>query len=367
MQVIPGLFTGSKALAILVMLSFLPRVFSRGLGGLFASISLRWYVFIPLWSLFGIALARYQLSAALSVGIYIQIVGLGFLVAVIPRNYFQLRYVCLSALAGAAFLGLYIAVFGMSGLTAEHVSSGRLAGGQNENQLAHALCIGLLASGVAWEGSSKKTQLVIIFLNLFTVIAIGLTRSRGSWLALLISFGMGLTLTRHIKLKHKVAFVCISIFCGLIGIVLLTKAGVGGMGHEIVERFHSITESKSSGGRLEWIWPMYLKTFYENPILGAGSGLGRMIGAASHNDYLRILAEQGIVGISLYIIMLFVFLRDALRIQYPWLKMAMVMMVFFLFFSGMTHNTVLLKSYGLAAGILGGLGNLGLCRKASLT
>jgi O-antigen ligase len=363
LQIIPGLFTGSKALAILVVLSYLPRLLFVDLRRVFVSRSLQWYVLASLWGVFTLLYSQAILPGLIVTGINLQIVGMGFLIAAIPKNFNQLRYIALSALAGAAFLGIYIAIFGMSGLTAEHVESGRLAGGQNENQLAHALCIGLLAAGIAWQESGKKMKILILVFSLFTFVAIGLTRSRGVWLALFAALAGGIFLSRKISLKHKLYFVAGTFVFGCLAVLLLLKGGIGGMAYEITERFRSIGEAKSSGGRLEWIWPMYLKTFLSNPIFGAGVGYSRVAGAASHNDFIEILAEQGLVGTVLYLIMFLVFYREASRNQYTWLKLTSVIIIFFLIAAGGTHNTVSLKSFGLAAGLLAGQANLGLCPK----
>lgn len=65
----------------------------------------------------------------------------------------------------------------------------------------------------------------------------------------------------------------------------------------------SILDDKDTG-RL-YIWEEALRSFRENPILGVGYNTWRSqygIGYVTHNDFLRLLAETGLVGISTFLV-----------------------------------------------------------------
>ena len=55
-----------------------------------------------------------------------------------------------------------------------------------------------------------------------------------------------------------------------------------------------IPEDRSFNIRLKAEWPRALRAFYQNPLLGTGFS---SVGLAVDNDYLRILAETGILGL----------------------------------------------------------------------
>lgn len=54
-----------------------------------------------------------------------------------------------------------------------------------------------------------------------------------------------------------------------------------------------IIEDRSTSIRLNIEWPRAIRSFYKNPLLGLGYS---SIGLASDNDYLRLLAEVGVLG-----------------------------------------------------------------------
>ena len=83
----------------------------------------------------------------------------------------------------------------------------------------------------------------------------------------------------------------------------------------MIERIFSIKDNiKSEGGsgRFE-LWGEAINNFFRNPIIGIGTGqtpaysLTRM---GTHNLYLQILGENGIIGFSLFLVIwLYAFFR----------------------------------------------------------
>lgn len=64
----------------------------------------------------------------------------------------------------------------------------------------------------------------------------------------------------------------------------------------------SASEDRSLNIRLQAEWPRALRAFYHNPTLGMGFS---SVGLAVDNDYLRILAETGLLGLGTFLLVLF--------------------------------------------------------------
>jgi len=67
----------------------------------------------------------------------------------------------------------------------------------------------------------------------------------------------------------------------------------------------------SSQGRIE-IWEKGMKLFHENPLTGIGFGVFRNLGfglSDTHNIYVKYLAEQGLIGIVILLILFLCFLH----------------------------------------------------------
>jgi O-antigen ligase len=81
----------------------------------------------------------------------------------------------------------------------------------------------------------------------------------------------------------------------------------------VIERLSSVTTSISNadiGGRVN-LWIETVGVFTQHPLFGSGSAsLPTLIGALSHETYLSVLAETGLVGFILFgIVLIFVFLE----------------------------------------------------------
>ena len=94
--------------------------------------------------------------------------------------------------------------------------------------------------------------------------------------------------------------------------------------HSVVERISETYNSEgeldqSSASRME-LWKESLEIFYSSPLMGVGFGsiaYLRLSGGSfedSHNMYLRILAEQGIIGILIFLHILRLALRSGWKL-----------------------------------------------------
>lgn len=68
------------------------------------------------------------------------------------------------------------------------------------------------------------------------------------------------------------------------------------------ETLRAIQQDTSTSIRLDVEWPMSLRSFYKNPLLGTGYS---SLGLATDNDYLRALGETGLLGLLAFISIIF--------------------------------------------------------------
>jgi len=171
------------------------------------------------------------------------------------------------------------------------------------------LCSILLLQSAYNHNLHKTIRLGYIFMFILGVFMIFLSFSRGSWLACFIVI-IGL-FTLYPKKMAKIGTFAISIF-----IVLLSTGFLSQQADYAQERFYSSQSEESALSRLPVVYAS-LRMLEAKPLLGWGYGdfdkydyqfqarVGDLVSPkqdhASHNLYLTILAEQGIVGFFFYL------------------------------------------------------------------
>src|SRR5262249_44238555 len=61
------------------------------------------------------------------------------------------------------------------------------------------------------------------------------------------------------------------------------------------------------------VWQQATQIFKENPLTGIGFGSFRTLGlnlGDTHNIFIKIAAEQGVIGLSIFVILFFCFIRE---------------------------------------------------------
>jgi O-antigen ligase len=104
--------------------------------------------------------------------------------------------------------------------------------------------------------------------------------------------------------------------------------------------------NESTGGRMQY-WINGIRQWADSPIWGHGIGTQRriqnevMTEAGSHNTFLRVLGESGIVPFFLLLIFLWVFFREGQRTKTPYVKTLVLGYFIVMFMSCMTSHNVL--------------------------
>lgn len=162
---------------------------------------------------------------------------------------------------------------------------------------------------------AKNKAIRLIYLIALAALEIA-TYTRISWLAMLFSF----VYLSWAYGKRSYVF----------GGALLVLVVLLGFGEGIIERVTSVGDvlqgenvydlNTSVGWRL-YFWDQILARFWDAPWFGFGAGSSVMLGvelfgveAAPHNGYLRVLYETGFVGALTFLGVLYVMLRQGLRL-----------------------------------------------------
>jgi|GEM_PF-3685899 len=346
--------TANKMLAYIVALAFFFYLIrNKRTKKIEVSKSLIWFSLFSFWCIVSLLWTFDKTESLNAIFGRINLLGMAFLVALIPEGFKQFKTLCLWTTAGAGFLGTYVAFFKIENLAGDYGQ--RLAVGTNENVLAHGLAIGLLLSVFGFRNSGKFTKFLILVFDVFILYAIVLTGSRGTWVALIFSGILAPLFFPGIEIRKRVGFSCFAAVVGSLFYFGITHNVFGYHVREVFDRFYMISP-EAAGGRINTIWPYYWRHFLENPILGSGLGFRHSIAYSPHNDFLAVLSEFGLIGFFFFAIMQVMFFLDTIAVKDSWIRLVAFTLPVFLLVAGITHTTFGLKSYALTIGLFSFLG-----------
>lgn len=149
------------------------------------------------------------------------------------------------------------------------------------------------------KGWPKLILLGLILINLYCILFLF---SRGAYLGLAVGLFIMFCFKNR---KFLIPFFLILAFWQ---VVLPEKA------IQRIQSTHSETGNldESSERRIN-IWKQSLNLFYSSPIFGIGYGVFRYLNfdlGDTHNIYVKLLAEQGIVGLLIFFIVVFCFMKE---------------------------------------------------------
>jgi O-antigen ligase len=196
------------------------------------------------------------------------------------------------------------------------------------NDLAMTLALSL---PMAWYlGMTYRQPLLRWFARAYVplgILALALSGSRGGLIAGTIGLLIvPLTMTRLSPAGFAAALLLV-VASGVVAVAYTPQT--------VVERLAS-TGTQIQGGELGGrmtIWRAGAEAFVKRPIVGYGTGafqgaLRRVLGypRASHNSYLTVLVEQGLVGFVIYLWMFFAVLLAAMKLPTMEKRFALVML-----------------------------------------
>ena len=225
----------------------------------------------------------------------------------------------LKSLLGAYVLGAYVSVFStvVSYFGGEAAHWHRYsASGFNPNDIAIILAQGIPMAWylfqAKWGGRLKWAFFIYPFL---APIAVALTGSRSGLIATLAALLFVLWTAPGLPIRTKLACLVAGVGATWTGISFVPVYSWGRLATTGTELFHGGWNYRLS------IWEAGVRSFAKNPVLGVGAGAFRAAvepflgtGSASHNVYLAVLVEQGLVGFVLFALILAAAVQSSLQL-----------------------------------------------------
>jgi O-antigen ligase len=157
----------------------------------------------------------------------------------------------------------------------------------------------------------RAAYLLLIFFNSYSLIY---SFSRGSYIGFLVGvLFIGSFRSRKILLPLLIVFLIF--WKSLVPLSVVER--VEGTFVEQGARSDIITVGElnlETAGRTE-LWDKALDYFFENPLFGTGYNTYNILaGRDTHNSYLKFMAEQGIVGLFIYLWLYFLAFKSGWRL-----------------------------------------------------
>ncbi len=163
----------------------------------------------------------------------------------------------------------------------------------------------------------KKLKQAATFSVIGTLVGLVCNKSRGAWLTELVV--VPIATFRYLKRNKKYTLIVLAVFLGILGFMLTSP--------RYVKRIHSITNTTTNRSNVDRIrvWKSAKKMIQKHPVTGVGMERFREkyqkyrykrekqnLGHA-HNNFIHITAENGIVGLTGLLYLLFFYLHTSLR------------------------------------------------------
>jgi O-antigen ligase len=228
--------------------------------------------------------------------------------------------------------GAYVAALDTLAIYRQQAGAARrfAAGGADPNDMSMVLA---LALPMAWYLGMTSHNTVVKWLGRgflpLGVLAIGLTGSRGGMVAATVALLIvPLSMTR-LTPGRLISAMIMLLAAGALAVAYVPET--------TIERLSTIgteVEGGRIGGRAK-LWRAGLQAYAQHPIAGFGTGhfksaITPILGPAAqvaHNSFVSVLVEQGIVGFTLYMAMLFAVFRSVMRLRGMDRRFALVLLV----------------------------------------
>lgn len=175
----------------------------------------------------------------------------------------------------------------------------------------------------------EKGKIFSALMMIFLLITVFYTASRGSFLSM--SIGCALVALYYF-FDRKIPFARRAIIL-VVGIVVFYAVFIYAI-RELDDQMNRILDfSEGADNGRFGLWRRAIDVFSYHPLFGVGhGGYYRLTGMATHNTYLAILCETGLVGSLCFLIFLFAVLKKVWRLNKGWffLLIAVLIQVFFL-------------------------------------
>lgn len=151
---------------------------------------------------------------------------------------------------------------------------------------------GISAVELLVKKSDCKKKVTNVLLLVLSCIALILTGKKGAWLAAIASLALVIIILWGTKKSYKKKLIKILIVIGLVAILIIIRL-------DVVTLDNALGSSVTSRERILYNAKL---VFSKHPWCGAGTdSIAYYIGHSTHNIYIQVLCEYGIIGAILFI------------------------------------------------------------------
>jgi putative inorganic carbon (hco3(-)) transporter len=220
-----------------------------------------------------------------------------------------------------------------------------------------------------YRGFSPWMRMVLLAIFAMCIVGVILSYSRASWVSIFLAF---CTFWLFVfKINYKLLFLLIALFAGGLytfqdEIIMRLERNRQDSSQDIREHVQSISNISSDASNLERInrWRAAYRLYQERPIVGWGPGTYQEVYAPfqlasdhtiittnlgdmgnAHSEYLGPLAESGLLGMLLFIVMALMIMiqgiknfRNAPNKEHRWTSMAITLGFITYFIHGFLNN-----------------------------
>ena len=273
-------------------------------------------ILLCIWVGIGVLLSEQRTGFGFEVQVkgyleYVKIIGVSLFTTGMVRNKEQLRIVLWIIALSLGFYGVKTGLVGVATFGAPVITGpGGLLADNNDFSMAMAMAVPMLFQ-LGWTERKPELRKAFWFAVPLSVLTVGLTRSRGGFLAVTAAIG-----TLIWRSKNRLMGILIGLLIALSAAVLAPK--------DYKDRLATLknpTEEGSAASRLK-AWGIATRMAVANPLFGVGfkkfrqhyneynpnptahelAGRGKIV---AHSSYFQIWAECGTVALIIYFLMIF--------------------------------------------------------------
>jgi O-antigen ligase len=321
--------SGTKALAVVTFfalgLALLrePRLFDRFARLWRQPLTLAVFVFV-LWAFVSITWAPYQEAALSRTSTFVGVFGLMVVVGMLESRYLTYLWAVTALSVLVSVPAAYVLPQGEDMLEAGRFGTG----GADPNSYACLLVITLL---VAYFGLPQYRTFVYILAPIL-LYGIFATQSRTGLLALIAAPMLAMFVPRLAARLGGRALLMYSLVFAALAVIVVAIPSVG---DDVLERYTSLSRYQDEttwSGRWS-IWQAAFQIIASHPFLGVGAGnfpytalnLSTVVAAHTaekgeaagvvHNMFLSVASELGFIGLTIFLVVLYLAFRTVMRIS----------------------------------------------------
>lgn len=211
--------------------------------------------------------------------------------------------------------------------------------GLNPNGFAVLLCLAIFCLWYIFGSKLKKYfhKILLILITIYFLFGVIFAQSRGAWIALVICFPIYFLIGKQ-KISKKI-FLIVLVLLLIISILIMIVIIFPEYSMKLYDRLMTIRNPREAASIRPYIWSVALEEWKKNPIWGIGLfNFSSVYIIDPHNIYVAILCELGLIGLIIWIFLLFSLYKIAKSNKYRSLTISILLFLIIVGFKGIYYT-----------------------------